>query len=63
MPANKSVDKALAALDSDASKTLGLTVGKHTEVKPGTYIPKAGMYAEYTPYTLTQLCIVVRRGD
>ncbi|KAK6851015.1 PEBP-like protein [Apiospora arundinis] len=28
MPANKSAEKALAALNSDASKTLGLTVGQ-----------------------------------
>ncbi|KAK8014794.1 hypothetical protein PG990_008090 [Apiospora arundinis] len=41
MPANKSAEKALAALNSDASKTLGLTVGKHAEVQPGTYIPRA----------------------
>lgn len=60
MPANKSVEKALAAMNSDASKTLGLTVGQHTQVKPGTYIPKAGMYAERTPvcfYTSAGRCI------
>ncbi|KAK8044383.1 PEBP-like protein [Apiospora rasikravindrae] len=41
MPANKGADEALAALRSDTSKTLGLTVGKHTGVGPGTYIPRA----------------------
>ncbi|KAK8131159.1 hypothetical protein PG984_007597 [Apiospora sp. TS-2023a] len=41
MPANKSADRALAALKGDTSKRLGLTVGKHTAVDPESYIPRA----------------------
>ncbi|KAL1880280.1 hypothetical protein Plec18167_003683 [Paecilomyces lecythidis] len=41
MPANKSVQRALSLIESDKSKILGLTVGSHTNIKPGTYIPRA----------------------
>ncbi|KAI1382660.1 putative protease inhibitor [Hypoxylon trugodes] len=42
MPTNNSVKKALSLIEGDdKSKVLGLTVGKHTNVQPGQYIPKA----------------------
>jgi len=40
MPANASIKKGLTLIESDPSKILGLTVGKHT-VTPGLYIPRA----------------------
>jgi len=40
-PANASVKRNLALIESDPSKVLGVTVGKHT-VTPGLYIPRAG---------------------
>jgi phosphatidylethanolamine-binding protein (PEBP) family uncharacterized protein len=43
MPANTSVKRHLALIESDPSKILGLKVGKHS-VTPGLYIPKAGTY-------------------
>lgn len=49
MPANKSADKALAALKGNASKTLGLTVGKHTGVEPETFMPRAGRPCSLQP--------------
>lgn len=42
MPANKSVQRALSLIENDKSKILGLSVGPHTNVQPGTYIPRAG---------------------
>ncbi|KAI0593036.1 putative protease inhibitor, partial [Biscogniauxia sp. FL1348] len=41
MPANHSVKAALSLIETDKSKVLGLTVGKHADVQPGQYIPKA----------------------
>ncbi|KAL6253402.1 hypothetical protein RBB50_001126 [Rhinocladiella similis] len=40
MPSNESVKRNLKLIQHEASKVLGLTVGKHTP-KPGDYIPKA----------------------
>ncbi|KAE8391454.1 phosphatidylethanolamine-binding protein [Aspergillus alliaceus] len=41
MPENRTVKTALSHIDQDPSKVLGLTVGPHTNIKPGQYIPKA----------------------
>lgn len=43
MPANKSVTAALALIQNDQSKVLGVKIGDH-DVEPGKYIPKAGLY-------------------
>lgn len=43
MPANESVKKALALIEGDKSKVLGLKVGDHAVETPGQYIPRAGM--------------------
>lgn len=42
MPTSKSANAALSLIKDDKSKVLGLTVGKHANVQPGDYIPKAG---------------------
>lgn len=43
MPSNdKSVEAGLELLKQDASKMLGLTVGKHNITEPGQYVPRAG---------------------
>lgn len=41
MPSNEGVKGALAMMEKDKSKILGLTIGKHV-VEPGLYVPKAG---------------------
>ncbi|RAL15165.1 YbhB/YbcL family Raf kinase inhibitor-like protein [Aspergillus homomorphus CBS 101889] len=41
MPANNSIKKTLSLIENDATKVLGLDVGKHTNVQPGQYIPRA----------------------
>ncbi|KAE8159876.1 phosphatidylethanolamine-binding protein [Aspergillus tamarii] len=41
MPKNRSVKAALALIDQDPTKILGLTVGSHANVKPGQYIRRA----------------------
>jgi hypothetical protein len=41
MPDKKSFQAALALINNDTSKILGLTVGTH-KVTPGQEIPKAG---------------------
>lgn len=41
MPANESVKKALALIEGDKSKVLGLKVGDHAVETPGQYIPRA----------------------
>ncbi|KAK9240888.1 phosphatidylethanolamine-binding protein [Lipomyces kononenkoae] len=41
MPVNASVNTALSLIENDNSKILGLTVGKHNNVVPGQYIPRA----------------------
>ncbi|KAI1660671.1 putative protease inhibitor [Daldinia decipiens] len=46
MPSNNSVKTALSLIDSDKSKVLGLSVGKHVNVEPGLYIPKADAQSE-----------------
>jgi phosphatidylethanolamine-binding protein len=43
MPNNKSVNTALSLIESDKSKILGLTIGKHNVV-PGQFIPRAGKH-------------------
>lgn len=40
MPVNKSVTAALALIQNDQSKVLGVKIGDH-DVEPGKYIPKA----------------------
>ncbi|KAI0016548.1 putative protease inhibitor [Xylariomycetidae sp. FL0641] len=40
-PGGESIKAALALIEQDASKILGLAVGKHADVKPGDHIPKA----------------------
>ncbi|KKK12617.1 hypothetical protein AOCH_002312 [Aspergillus ochraceoroseus] len=42
MPANHSIKKALSLIQNDASKVLGLNVGRYEDVQPGQYIPRAG---------------------
>ncbi|KAJ5182694.1 protease inhibitor (Tfs1) [Penicillium capsulatum] len=41
MPSNQNVQAALALIDSDNTKILGLHVGKHQNVQPGQYVPRA----------------------
>ncbi|XXG99467.1 hypothetical protein Hte_005806 [Hypoxylon texense] len=41
MPVPNSVKTALSLIETDKSKVLGLTVGKHADVQPGQFIPKA----------------------
>ncbi|KAJ5619064.1 protease inhibitor (Tfs1) [Penicillium lagena] len=41
MPSEKSVKAALALIENDKSKLLGLKVGQHASVEPGQYIPRA----------------------
>ncbi|KAH8892209.1 PEBP-like protein [Thozetella sp. PMI_491] len=40
MPA-QAVEKALAAIEQDKSKVLGLSFAKHPDVQPGQFIPRA----------------------
>lgn len=42
MPSEQSIEKGLKLIESDPSKILSLKVGSHENVKPGTYIPRAG---------------------
>ncbi|KAI2618009.1 putative protease inhibitor [Hypomontagnella submonticulosa] len=46
MPTSKSANAALSLIKDDKSKVLGLTVGKHANVQPGDYIPKADATSE-----------------
>ncbi|KAI8956639.1 putative protease inhibitor [Daldinia sp. FL1419] len=46
MPVNNSVKTAMSLIEKDKSKVLGLSVGKHTNVEPGLYIPKADAQSE-----------------
>ncbi|KAI1775493.1 putative protease inhibitor [Hypoxylon cercidicola] len=41
MPVSSSVKTALSLIETDKSKVLGLTIGKHADVQPGQFIPKA----------------------
>ncbi|KAJ5921252.1 protease inhibitor (Tfs1) [Penicillium verhagenii] len=41
MPSQKSIQAGLSLIESDKSKLLGLSVGKHGNVEPGVYIPRA----------------------
>lgn len=45
MPSNKNLDAAFELLKKDPSKTLGVTIGKHTIADPGQFVPKAGQYS------------------
>lgn len=45
MPSYKNIDKYLAEIKDDSSKLLGLSIGPHKNVSPGTKIPKAGILA------------------
>lgn len=42
MPSNKALDAALKLVESDPSKRLTVTIGKHTIIDPGQFVPKAG---------------------
>lgn len=42
MPKSSHVLEALSLIENDKAKILGLTVGKHANVQPGDYIPRAG---------------------
>ena len=44
MPSDAQVKAALALIKDDESKVLGLNVGKHKNVQPGQYVPRAGVY-------------------
>ncbi|CRG86554.1 hypothetical protein PISL3812_03563 [Talaromyces islandicus] len=50
MPSYKNIDQYLAEIKGDSSKVLGLSIGPHQNVSPGTKIPKADAQA---PPTLT----------
>ncbi|KAI1759782.1 putative protease inhibitor [Hypoxylon sp. FL1150] len=41
MPVANSVKAALSLIEQDKTKVLGLTIGKHANVQPGQFIPKA----------------------
>jgi hypothetical protein len=43
MPSYKNIDQYLAEIKDDSSKLLGLSIGSHQNVSPGTKIPKAGI--------------------
>ncbi|KAI0161904.1 putative protease inhibitor [Hypoxylon sp. FL1284] len=45
MPVPSSTKAALSQIEQDKSKILGMTVGKHANVEPGLYIPKADAQA------------------
>ncbi|KAJ5851644.1 Phosphatidylethanolamine-binding protein PEBP [Penicillium soppii] len=40
MPSDNHIKSAFSLIEKDESKVLGLTVGKHENVQPGTYIPR-----------------------
>ncbi|KAI1373966.1 putative protease inhibitor [Hypoxylon crocopeplum] len=46
MPGTSNIKAALSLIENDKSKVLGLTVGKHSNVQPGQYIPKAEAQSE-----------------
>ncbi|KAI5457811.1 putative protease inhibitor [Mariannaea sp. PMI_226] len=41
MPTNQNVQQGLELIEADPSKVLGLTVGSHSDIKPGQFIPRA----------------------
>ncbi|AEO64843.1 69fc6f33-787b-4b7e-9081-06d9a8cf8b59 [Thermothielavioides terrestris] len=41
MPSSKRVEQALAALEKDKSKALGLALPKHASIEPGQFVPRA----------------------
>ncbi|OOQ91242.1 putative protease inhibitor (Tfs1) [Penicillium brasilianum] len=41
MPSDAHVKAALALIEGDESKVLGLTVGNHKNIQPGQYVPRA----------------------
>lgn len=47
-PSKESIKNALEASEK-SGKVLGLNVGKHESVSPGTYIPKAGKQSDFIP--------------
>lgn len=53
MPSYKNIDKYLAEIKDDSSKLLGLSIGSHQNVSPGTKIPKAGIVAPHSFPTQT----------
>lgn len=38
------INAAFSLIENDESKVLGLTIGKHANVSPGTRLPRKGMY-------------------
>jgi hypothetical protein len=54
MPA-QAVDKALAAIEKDKSKALGLAFAKHPNIQPDQFIPRAGIisFPFFSPSLLT----------
>ena len=66
MPKSNNFEKALSAIKDDTSKVLGMKVGKHENVQPGTYIPRAGeldleCYYNHNTIELTNLRVCIRR--
>lgn len=62
MPSNTNAMGALAAVQNDKSKILGVRMGRHT-VEPGLHIPKTGtkyhqtfLFHSYTNPVKTNLC-------
>ncbi|KAK4233714.1 phosphatidylethanolamine-binding protein [Achaetomium macrosporum] len=45
MPASKTVEQALATLEKDKSKALGLALAKHASIEPGQFVPRADAQA------------------
>ncbi|KAJ5495039.1 Phosphatidylethanolamine-binding protein PEBP [Penicillium diatomitis] len=46
MPSEAHIQTALTLIENDESKVLGLNVGQHKDVRPGQYIPRAGVYPQ-----------------
>ncbi|KAI1474582.1 hypothetical protein K445DRAFT_320280 [Daldinia sp. EC12] len=46
MPTSNSIKAALSLIESDKSKVLGLSIGKHASIEPGLHIPKADAQSE-----------------
>jgi phosphatidylethanolamine-binding protein len=42
MRTSKSIEAALALIEKDESKILGLSIGTHKNLQPGALVPKAG---------------------
>lgn len=49
------INAAFSLIENDESKVLGLTIGKHENVSPGTRLPRKGMYRFWLQQNLRDL--------